>query len=501
MTATARLADAPFDRDNGWKSIDWKAAQRSVRRLQVRIAKAVKDKKLRKAKALQWLLVRSYHAKLLAIKRVTSNKGRRTPGVDGVIWSTPRQKMGATKLMRRRGYRPLPLRRMYIPKKNRKRKRPLSIPAMIDRALQALYKLALEPVAETLADANSYGFRQYRRCADAIAQCFNSLVRKYSPVWILEADIKACFDEINHSWLLEHIIMDKQTLRKWLEVGYMEGGKLYPTYNGTPQGGVISPMLANLTLDGLEAAVKASVPPRNKVNVIRYADDFVITAKSKELLEDKIVPAIELFLSQRGLRLSKAKTCIRRIDDGFDFLGQNIRKYKGKLLTKPAKGNVNSFLRHVRQVIRRYRGNKTVGMIGELNRIIRGWANYHRHVVSGKTFSYVDKCIYNALWRWIKRRHRNKSKTWMKKKYWLNGSKPWNFSTTVKDKKGHSGLYELFKASSISIVRHVKIKGDANPFDPEYKEYFRNRRACKKLWPNSVPDMRSTAVASHVAQM
>lgn len=484
MTAAKRSTDAPTNRKSAWKSIDWKSVRNSVRRLQVRIAKAVKEGKFRKAKALQWLLTHSYHAKLLTVKRVTSNKGRRTAGVDGVIWSTPRQKLNAVVLLRRHGYHPQPLRRIYIPKKNRKRMRPLSIPTMTDRAFQALYKLALEPVAEVLADPNSYGFRQKRRCTDAIAQCFNALAKGYAPVWILEADIKACFDEICHQWMLDNILMDKAILGKWLKAGYAENGKCYPTRKGTPQGGIISPTIANMVLDGLENAARKASPSRikgnirSKINVIRYADDFVVTGATKEILEQKVKPALEAFLQERGLRLSEEKTRIVRIEEGFDFLGQNIRKYNGKLLIKPAKENVKAFMRDIRKTIRKHLGTSTVAMIGQLNPKIRGWANYHRYVVSGKTFSDVDNGIYNSLWQWMKRRHRNKSKTWMKKKYWFRGSTPWTFSATVKDKNGKRRLYELIKASKIGIVRHIKIRGEATPFDPDYFEYFRKRAVC-----------------------
>jgi len=484
MTAANKSADAPTNRKTSWKSIGWKAIRVSVKRLQVRIAKAVIERKFRKAKALQWLLTHSYHAKLLAIKRVTSNKGRRTAGVDGIIWKTPRQKLEAVKLLKRRGYNPLPLRRIYIPKKNKLKKRPLSIPVMTDRAFQALHKLALEPVAEVLADPNSYGFRQKRRCADAIAHCFIALAKSYSAVWILEADIKACFDEISHQWMLDNILTDKTILRKWLKAGYLESGKCFPTNKGTPQGGIISPVLMNMTLDGLEGTAKGTVPARigrifsSKVNFIRYADDFVITGATREILEDKVKPAVEAFLLQRGLKLSEEKTKIVRIEDGFNFLGQNIRKYDGKLLIKPAKESVQAFLQDIRGTIRKHLGTSAVAMIGQLNPKIRGWANYHRHVASGTTFSHVDSSIYNSLWQWMKRRHRNKSKTWMKKKYWFSGSRPWVFSSTAKDKDGTPRLYELIKACSSKIVRHVKIRGNANPFDPEYNDYFRRRAAC-----------------------
>ncbi len=262
MTA---IAGAPIGGFRNWKSIHWKTIYEAVKRLQMRIAKAVKVGRYGRAKALQWLLTHSYHAKLLAVKRVTSNKGKRTPGVDNVTWKTARQKFQAAGALKRRGYQPSPLRRIYIPKKNGK-KRPLSIPTMIDRAVQALYKLALEPIAETLADLNSYGFRSYRRCADAISQCFITLAKKASPVWVLEADIKACFDEISHKWMVDHVPMDKMILTKWLAAGFMENGKLFPTGRGTPQGGIASPILANMVLDGIEETAKSVAPVRDRRN-------------------------------------------------------------------------------------------------------------------------------------------------------------------------------------------------------------------------------------------
>jgi RNA-directed DNA polymerase len=310
------------------------------------------------------------------------------------------------------------------------------------------------------------------------------LAKGYSPVWILEADIKACFDEICHQWMLDNILIDKTILNKWLKAGYIESGKCFPTHKGTPQGGIISPILMNMTLDGLEAAVRKAVPDRitrntrSKVNFIRYADDFIVTGATREILEEQVKPVIESFLQQRGLKLSEEKTSIVQIEEGFNFLGQNIRKYDGKLLIKPSKESVQSFLEDIRSTIRKHRGSSTVAMIGQLNPKIRGWANYHRHVVSGKAFSHVDSSIYNNLWQWMKRRHRNKSKTWMKKKYWFSGSRPWIFSGTCKDRNGTPRLYELVKASSTSIIRHIKIRGDANPFDPKYDKYFRKRRVC-----------------------
>jgi RNA-directed DNA polymerase len=474
MAAIERLAGAPSTNGNNWKAINWQKVRREVRRLQIRIAKAVREGRHGRVKALQWLLTRSFAGKALAVKRVVSNRGRKTPGVDKAIWYTPKQRMTAVQNLRRRGYQARPLRRVYIPKKNGKM-RPLGIPTMHDRAMQALYALALQPVAETKGDPNSYGFRLYRSCADAIGQCYNSLVRRYSPQWILEGDIKACFDEISHEWLLEHIPMDSFMLRQWLNAGYFEGGNLYPTKAGTPQRGIISPLLANMTLDGLEAAVKAVTPRRTKVNVIRYADDFVITGKTKELLEETIKPAVEGFLKGRGLTLSPEKTRITRIEDGFNFLGQNPRKYKGKLLIKPAMDNVKAFMGKVRETIRKFTAKKTGDMIRTLNAIIRGWANYHRHIVACDTFRTVDNRIFRHLWDWVKKRHPHKGKRWLMYTYWLSGPKAWTFTTVEKTPEGKRRV-ELIRATQTHIKRHAKVRSEANPFDPEYAEYFARRR-------------------------
>ena len=477
---TVKATDASIRAYSLWKSIPWKVVENDVRRLQSRIAKAVSEKKYRKAQSLQWLLTHSYQAKLLAVRRVTTNRGKNTPGVDGVVWRTERQKMAAVKELRRRGYAPLPLRRIYIPKKNGQ-KRPLSIPTMHDRAMQALYKMALDPVAETTADPNSYGFRPYRRCADAIEQCFITLARKRSPTWILEGDIKACFDEISHKWILDNILLDKQVLGKWLRAGYIEEKTVYPTRKGTPQGGIISPTIANMVLDGLELVAKASVPPwrqgqtRPKINVIRYADDFVITGESEHLLQSKVKPAIESFLKQRGLTLSEAKTRITHINSGFDFLSQNIRKYNDKLLIKPSKDSIRSLQSNINLTIRKCRGAAAEILIGALNPILRGWVNYHRHVVAKRTFSAISNHLWRQLWRWTRRRHGNKNIRWLNRKYWLNGSKPGVFTTRIK-KKGKEHIYELFLPQRVAIVRHTKIRGHANPYDRGWKSYFYSRQ-------------------------
>src|SRR5690348_10352906 len=417
---------ATTDRPIAWHQINWCQAERTVRRLQTRIAQATQEGRWGKVKALQRLLTHSLSGKALAVRRVTENTGKRTPGVDGTTWKTPEQKAEAIHTLTSRGYHPQPLRRVYIPKSNGAR-RPLSIPTMRDRAMQALYLLALDPVSETTADPNSYGFRRGRSTADAIEACFIALCRNDRAQWILEGDIRSCFDRISHEWLLTHIPMDKNILAKWVKAGYLENRCLFPTEEGTPQGGICSPVIANMALDGLERLLasrfpkKGSSEKRTKVNLIRYADDFCITGASKELLEQEVKPLVEQFLSERGLQLSSEKTVITHIEQGFDFLGQTVRKYqKGKevkFFITPSKKNVKAFLAKIRKYIKQSRDLTAGELIAELNPQIRGWALYHRHVVSGEMFHAVDHEIFKAIWSWAQRRHRNKTRWWIKEKY------------------------------------------------------------------------------------
>lgn len=481
---TEMVAGAASHDDLDWHSIDWQKAHETVRRLQARIVKATQEGRWGKVKALQRLLTHSFSGKALAVKRVTENEGKRTPGVDGEIWDTPQKKALAIRTMRQHGYRPLPLRRIYIPKKHDKtKKRPLSIPTMKDRAMQALYLLALDPVAETTADLNSYGFRKERRCADAIEHCFSTLAPKHMAQWILEGDIKACFDRISHEWLLAHIPMEKSMLRKWLNAGYMEKHVFYDTHEGTPQGGIISPVLANMVLDGLGSLLKQHYPlgsrkhRKVKLNLVRYADDFIITGISKEFLENTIQPLVETFLRERGLELSQSKTRITHIDDGFDFLGQNVRKYNGKLLIMPSRDNIHTLLDKVRGIIKDNAQMTAGKLIMILNPIIRGWALYHRHVVSSEAFSEVDNAIFQALWHWSTRRHPNKGKRWIKAKYFKSvGSDQWVFYGEHDGKE-----WSLLNAASIPIKRHVMIRQQANPYDPEWELYFEERLGMKMV--------------------
>ena len=475
-----------------WQSIDWKSVEAHVLKLQMRIAKATREKKYSKVKSLQWLLTHSRSAKLLAVKRVSQNKGSKTSGIDGVTWNTDVRRMKAVNQLSRKAYSAKPLKRIYIPKKNGKL-RPLGIPCMIDRAQQALHLLALEPVSETLADLNSYGFRTNRSTADAVSQCFKCLALKRSAKWVLEGDIKACFDKIGHQWLMDNITVDKRMLEQWLKSGYVDKGLFYDTDEGTPQGGIISPTLMLMTLAGIEQQIKSTALKMGaRANFIGYADDFVVTCSSKEVLVNDIKPLIADFLAERGLTLSEEKTKVTHIDDGFDFLGFNHRKYKGKLLIKPSKSNTLLFLRNLRELIKKHATIPVNDLIKLINPKLRGWANYYRHCVAKQVFGYVGHKLFQALWHWAVRRHPTKSKDWVVHKYFLNRKGQWQFHgwQKIMNMDCH---FNLFQIAKVPIERHVKIRSAATPFDPQYQEYLAKRKP-KRLARNSWNEPASTAL-------
>ena len=476
----SKLACAPGnDIHTLWSEIDWNECELFVRKLQTRIVKARKEGRHNKVKSLQWMLTHSFYAKALAVRRVTLNKGKDTPGVDGAVWSSPLAKAKAIFDLDRRGYQPQPLRRVNIKKRNGKL-RPLGIPTMKDRAMQALYLMALDPIAETTGDSHSYGFRKHRCTQDAVEQCYIVLSRTVAPEWVLEADIKGCFDHISHDWLLENIHMDKSVLSKWLKCGYIFDRQFLPTEEGTPQGGIISPTLANMALDGLQTLLEERYKRYkekgktiySKIHLIRYADDFIITGKDKQVLENEVLPLVRGFLAERGLTLSEEKTKITHISEGFDFLGFNIRKFGDKLLTRPSKEAQKKFLEKIRQVIESNKAVKQKSLIMMLNPIITGWGNYYQYGVSADTFQRMDWEIFRKLWQWARRRHAGKGKYWVKEKYFraIDGN-TWTFAADLSD-EDKIDFIPLKRLAKIKAVKFAKIRHYANPYDPEYQSYF-----------------------------
>lgn len=463
-----------------WTEINWTEAGKYVNRLQIRIVKAVQANNKNLVKRLQYLLTHSFYAKALAIKKVTENRGKKTPGTDNELWKTAKDKWSAIETLDTKRYKAQPTKRVHIKKDNGKL-RPLSIPTMRDRAMQTLYLFALQPIEETTADKSSFGFRISRGCHDACERIFHVLSRKDSSQWILEGDIRGCFDNISHEWMLRNIPMDKRILFQFIKAGYIFKEELFPTSKGAVQGGAISPTLANMVLDGMEEMLwntlnigKSGKPMKrvnpHKIHLVRYADDFIVTADSKELLERAKIE-IENFLSPRGLELSEEKTVITNIKEGFDFLGWNFRKYNGKLIIKPSRKSVKKLYQKVSETIKYLRAASQDMLIGKLNQILTGWCNYHETVCAKVVFEKADHVIFDMLMHWAIRRHPHKGKHWIVRKYWaVDTGHGWKFT---------NGNVTLKQCALVPIVRHPRLNRSMNPY--LNTNYFENRKRRKRL--------------------
>jgi RNA-directed DNA polymerase len=478
------------ERPTAWIAVDWQRANRVVRNLRWRIFRATQAGDWNKVRSLQRLMRSRYSNRLVSVRRVTqTNAGKETPGVDKVVVKTPeaRGKL-VDDLATVQPWRGKPARRVYIPKANGKL-RPLGIPVVKDRCLQAMVKNALEPSWEARFEGSSYGFRPGRDCHDAIEKIYGLACPHRKKKWVLDADIKGAFDNISHDYLLRAIgpVPGRELIKQWLKAGYVEEEVFHATERGTPQGGVVSPLLANIALHGMEEALGVKQSKQGHLlsqrAVVRYADDFVVFCETREDAE-RAQAILEEWLRERGLTFSQEKTRIVHLSEGFNFLGFNIRHYRmpkttrtgWKLLTKPSKEAVQKCRDHLKAEWESLKGGNVPAILRRLNPMIRGWANYHRTGTAKETFSKLDTWMFRREVRYVKHTHPTKPKEWTQSRYWgrlnLDRNDHWVFGNK------HTGAY-LLKFSWFPIERHTLVKGRASPDNPALKDYWKERQAAK----------------------
>jgi RNA-directed DNA polymerase len=470
-----------------WDAINWRTHEGNVRRLRRRIFKAAKEQDLARVRSLQKMMLRSWSNTLLSVRQVAQrNTGRKTAGIDGeVALTSPARMMLAVRVHRSiRSWEPAPVKRVYVPKANGKL-RGLGIPVLMDRCHQNRAKNALEPEWEARFEPRSYGFRPGRSCQDAIEAIFDTCKgRGATRLWTLDADLAAAFDRLDHDYLMSTIGLfpGRGMIRAWLTAGVFEPGKGFaPTEEGSPQGGVISPLLLNVALHGLEEAVgvrystgaSAGKIKRTSPVAIRYADDLVVCCHSRQQVE-QVKARLAEWLAPRGLAFNEDKTRIVSLEAGYDFLGFNVRRYRnGKLLIKPSNAAVKRVKRKLAEQMRRLRGQNVSAVLAAINPITRGWASFYRSVVSKKTFNTLDDYLWKLTYKWARRSHPGKPTYWVTKRYYGQFNpfrrNMWVFGDAT------SGAY-LPRLAWTPIVRHIKVTGASSPDDPALTDYWAKRR-------------------------
>jgi len=480
------VVNGPEGDDLDWRSIDWAQVEGDVRRLRQRIFTASRAGDTRKVRNLQKLMLRSRANALVSVRRVTErNAGRTTAGIDGTVVVTAPGKAALADLVQCHdaSWEPKPVKRVYIEKANGK-KRPLGIPVIADRVRQAQVVNALEPEWEARFEPKSYGFRPGRGCHDAIQCIFATANGKTARRrWVLDADLAAAFDRIDHSHLLSQLgtFPARELVKRWLKAGVIEQGRFASTEEGAPQGGVISPVLLNVALHGMEEAAgvryrasgtHAGTTVEGSPVVVRYADDLVALCLSREQA-DEVKARLAAWLAPRGLAFNEDKTRVVHLDEGCDFLGFNVRRYRGKLLIKPSKAVIQRLRKRLAAEMSALRGANAKAVIARLNPIIRGWSAYYRGVVSSRVFAELDTYLWMLAYKWAKYSHSNKSRHWITNRYFGPFNKSRRDRWVFGDRD--SGTY-LLKFSWTSIVRHQLVPGTASPDDPDLVEYWARRR-------------------------